>query len=69
MDFCAHWGHYNASIFLTAQLFATLYEWYNLWEELWQLLPNGQQHTQLNTYGQLIQTSPSYDEYVSEIRQ
>ena len=31
--------------FLTAQLFATLYEWYNLWEELQQLQPNGQQHT------------------------
>ena len=55
--------------FLTAQLFATLYEWYNLWKELRQLQPNGQQHTQLKTYGQLIQTSPTYDEYITEIRQ
>ena len=55
--------------FSTAQLFKTLYEWYNLWEELWQLQPNGQQHTQLKTYDQLIQTSPPYDEYITEIRQ
>ena len=52
MDFCAHWGHYKMSIFVTVQLFKTLYEWYNLWEELWQQQPNGQQHTQLKTYDQ-----------------
>ena len=55
--------------FLTAQLFTTIYKWYNLWEELWQLQPNRQQHTQLKTYGQLIQTSPPYDEYTTKIRQ
>ena len=47
----------------------TLYEWYNLWEELQQLQLNGQQHTQLKTYDQQIQTSPPYDEYTMEIRQ
>ena len=35
--------------FSTAQLFETLYEWYNLWEEIQQLQPCGQQHTQLKT--------------------
>ena len=55
--------------FSTAQLFETLYEWYNLWEELWQLQPCGQQHTQLKTDDQLIQTLPPYDEYIKEIRQ
>ena len=34
-----------------------------------QLQPCGQQHTQLNTDDQLIQTSPPYDEYKMEIRQ
>ena len=51
------------------QLFETLYEWYNLWEELRQLQPCGQQYTQLKTDDQLIQTSPPYDEYIMEIRQ
>ena len=46
-----------------------LHEWYNLWEELWQLQLSGQQHTQLNTNHQLIQTLPPYDEYIMEIRQ
>ena len=59
-------GHYEMSIFSHC---TTLYEWYNLWEELQQLQPNRQQHTQLKTYGQLIQTSPPYDEYITEIRQ
>ena len=55
--------------FSTAQLFETLYEWYNLWEELQQLQPCGQQYTQLKSDDQLIQTSPPYDEYITEIRQ
>ena len=55
--------------FSTAQRFETLYKWYNLWEELQQLQPCGQQHTQLNTDDQLIQTSPPYDKYITEIRQ
>ena len=55
--------------FSTVQLFETLYEWYNLWEELQQLQPCGQQHTQLKTDDQLIQTSPPYDKYITEIRQ
>ena len=55
--------------FTTVQLFETLYKWYNLWEELQQLQPCKQQHTQLNTDDQLIQTSPPYDEYLMEIIQ
>ena len=55
--------------FSTAQLFETLHEWYNLWKELQQLQPCGQQYTQLKTDDQLIQTSPPYDEYITEIRQ
>ena len=35
--------------FTAAQIFRTLHEWYNLWEELRQLQPSGQQHTQENT--------------------
>ena len=54
--------------FSTAQLFATLYEWYNLWEELQQLQPCGQLYTQFKT-DKLIQTSPPCDEYIMEIRQ
>ena len=38
-------------------------------EELRQLQPSGQRHTQKNTNYQLIQTSPPYDEYITEIRQ
>ena len=48
--------------------FPTLYEWYTLWEELRQLQACGQQHTQLKTDDQLIQTSPPYGEYIMEIR-
>ena len=55
--------------FSTVQLFETLYEWYNLWEELRQLQPYGQQYAQLKTDDQLIQTSPPNDEYIMEIRQ
>ena len=55
--------------FFTAQLFETLYEWYNLWEELQQLQPCGQQYTQLKTDDQLILTLPLYDKYITEIRQ
>ena len=58
--------------FSIARLFETLYEWYNLWEELRQLQPCEQQHTQLKTDDQLIQsiqTSPPYDEYITEIRE
>ena len=55
--------------FSTVQLFETLHEWYNLWEELRQLQPCEQQHTQLKTDDQLIQISPPYDEYIMEIRQ
>ena len=55
--------------FSTAQLFETLYEWYNLWEELRQLQPCRQQYTQLKTDCQLIQTSPPYDKYIIKIRQ
>ena len=55
--------------FSTVQLFETLYEWYNLWEELRQLEPYGQQYTQLNTDDQLIQTLPPNDEYIMDIRQ
>ena len=55
--------------FTAAQIFGTLHEWYNLWEELRQLQPSGQWHTQKNTNYQLIQTSPPYDEYITEIRQ
>ena len=55
--------------FSTAQIFGTLHEWYNLWEELWQLQPSGQQSTQLNTNHQLTQTLPPHDEYIMEIRQ
>ena len=55
--------------FSAAQIFGTLHEWYNLWEELRQLQPSGQQRTQKNTNYQLIQTSPPYDEYIMEIRQ
>ena len=55
--------------FSAAQIFGTLHEWYNLWEELRQLQPSEQQHTQKNTNYQLIQTSPPYDEYITEIRQ
>ena len=51
------------------RLFETLYEWYNLWEELQQLQPYGQQYTQLNTDDQLIRTLPPNDEYITEIRQ
>ena len=63
------WDTTKQIYFSTVQLFETLYEWYNLWEELRQLQPCGQQHTQLKTDDQLIQTSPSYDEHITEIRQ
>ena len=55
--------------FSTIQIFGTLHEWYHLSEELWQLQPNGQWHTQLNTNHQLTQTLPPHDEYIMEIRQ
>ena len=55
--------------FSIARRFETLYEWYNLWEELRQLQPCEQQHTQLKTDDQPIQTSPPYDEYITEIRE
>ena len=55
--------------FSTVRFFKTLYEWYNLWEELRQLQLYGQQYTQLKTDDQLIQTSPPNDEYITEIRQ
>ena len=55
--------------FSTAQIYGTLHEWYNLWEELRQLQPSGQWHTQKNTNYQLIQTLPPHDEYITEIRQ
>ena len=65
-----HIGDITKCIYLsTAQLFETLYEWYNLWEELRQLQPYGQQYTQLNTDDQFIQTLPPNDEYIMEIRQ
>ena len=55
--------------FSTAQLFETMYEWYNLWEELRQLQPCRQQYTQLKTDDQLIQTPPPQDEYITEVRE
>ena len=55
--------------FSAAQIFRTLHEWYNLWEELKQLQPSGQWHTQKNTNHQLTQTLPPHDEYITEIRQ
>ena len=55
--------------FTAAQIFGTLHEWYNLWEELRQLQPSGQRRTQKNTNYRLIQTSPPYDEYIMEIMQ
>ena len=69
MDFWVYCGHYKMYIFSTAQIFGTLHEWYNLWEELRQLQPSGQRHTQLNTNHQLTQTLPPHDEYIVEIRQ
>ena len=69
MDFCVHGDITKCIHFSTVQLFETLYERYNLWEELQQLQPCGQQYTQLKTDDQLIQTSPPYDEYIMEIRQ
>ena len=54
--------------FSAAQIFRTLHEWYNLWEELWQLQPSGQLHTQLNPNHQLAQTLLPHDEYIMEIR-
>ena len=69
MDFCVHWGCYKTPILFHCMTFETLYEWYNLWEELQQLQPYGQQYMQLKTDDQLIQTSPPNKEYITEIRQ
>ena len=55
--------------FSAAQIFGTLHEWYNLWEELKQLQPSGQWCTQKNTNHQLTQTLPPHDKYIMEIRQ
>ena len=62
-------GTTKCTYFSTAQIFGTLHEWYNLWEELQQLQPSGHRHTQLNTNHQLTQTLPPHDEYIMEIRQ
>ena len=53
----------------TVQIFGILHQWYNLWQELRQLQPNGQQYTQLNTTHQLPQTLPPQDECITEIHQ
>ena len=55
--------------FSPAQIYRTLHEWYNLWKELARLQPSGQRCTQKNTNYQLIQTSPTHDKYIMEIRQ
>ena len=69
MDFWYIADTTKCTYFSTAHLFRTLHEWYNLWEELQQLQPSGQRHTQLNTNHQLTQTLPPHDEYIMEIRQ
>ena len=50
-------------------IFETLYGWYTLWKELQQLQPYEQQHKQLKTDDQLVQTSPSQDEFITEVRE
>ena len=69
MDFCAHWGHYKTNIFFTCTTFQNFIRMVQSMGGIKQLQPSGQQHTQLKTYDQLIQTSPPYDEYIMEIRQ
>ena len=61
------WDTTKQIYFFTVQLFETINKWYNLWEELRQPQSCGQQHTQLKTDDQLIQISPPYDEYITEI--
>ena len=51
----------------TVQIFGILHQWYTLWQELRQLQPTGQQHTQLNTNHRLSQTLPPQDECIMEI--
>ena len=58
---CAH--------FSIVHIFETLYGCYALWKELRQLQPYEQQHKQLKTDDQPIQTLPPYDEYIIEVRE
>ena len=53
----------------TVQIFRILHQWYNLWQELRQLQPNGQRHTQLNINHRLPQTLPPQDKCIMEIQQ
>ena len=51
------------------QIFGILYQWYTLWQELWQLQPTGQQHTYRDTNHRLSQMLPPQDECIIEIQQ
>ena len=53
----------------TAQIFRILHQWYTLWQELRQLQPTGQQHTNRDTNHRLPQTLPPQDECITEIWQ
>ena len=55
--------------FFTVYIFETIYGWYALWKELQKQQPYEQQHKQLKTDDQLVQTSPPYDEYITEVRE
>ena len=59
----------KCTYFSTVHIFETLYGWYTLWKELRQLQPYEQQHKQLKTDGQLVQTSPLQEEFITEVRE
>ena len=59
----------KCTYFSIARIFETLYGWCTLWKELRQLQPCEQQHKQLKSDDQLVQTSPPHEEFITEVRE